>query len=230
MRTEGDKKQNGRVDGADDITNGFCIKCSPGGEKRRQQDNAEQKNSFTAKRKKQRNAGASQSRKPVYKSILQAERNNCKRKDTNTPDGQCNGFRVLCEDANKILRGRARNQKHKTGEDEAKAKDIPLGLAHPPRLPRTVVVADDGLGAAGRANHRPGDEHHKALHNRHSGNQQVALCRAAIFFEHGIHCNQQNTVGCEDKKRRNANRKNALDQCAGIPAKRDAHPNALAAE
>ena len=89
-----------------------------------------------------------------------------------------------------------------------------LGAQHALDLARAVIEAEDGLRAAADAAQRHRYHEHKTLHDGGHSDEQIALPRAAIALQYGVHCDDHGIVHRDDGERRKAQKQYAADDGA----------------
>ena len=101
--------------------------------------------------------------------------------------------------------------KHDRRKRQAPAKDVPLRAHHAIDLSRAVIETEDGLRAAADASQRHRHYEHEALNDGGHSDQKIALPRAAIALEHGVHGDDHGVVHRNDRKGRKAERQHAAN-------------------
>ena len=161
----------------------------------------------------------------IDERILDGKRDDHRGKELDIPHRAHPDLGIPCKERHIERRARMCHDHHKRTKADAEQHDTPDCLLHARCAAKTVIEAHDWLAAERDPAERHRDEEQIALDDRRTGHERIALARTAVALQHCIEHDEQDTVTCDDQKRRKSETRRLFSQraaesrrCRGAPA------------
>lgn len=199
-------EDQGRHAGGSHIGDRFREKGSLGSKDGREKEQTAKEDQLAECRAEQCELHLPERSRLIDERILDGKRDDHRGKELDIPHRAQPDLGIPCKERHIERRARMCYDHHKRTKADAEQHDTPDCLLHARCTAKAVIEAHDWLAAERDPAERHRDEEQIALDDRRTGHERIALARTAVALQHCIEHDEQDTVTCDDQKRRKSKR------------------------